>query len=144
MPFHELQQPTALLWKRTKRLNLLSAEGKLLQTRHSEGELGSASPFDQLMGADYFLFLRGEVDNDHQQQVLWFPVTAVYFQQGATFLERLHRNDFAMRVATALGLPGTDELRNLVKSTVAKISRAYGISWNGFEEATSPNLIGSR
>jgi hypothetical protein len=144
MRFHDLQEPMVLLWQRTKRLNLMSSQATLLYARHSEGELAVVAPFDWLMGADYFLFLCSESHNDDEQRVLWFPVTSVYLQLGATFLERLHRNEFAIQVATASGVPGSDEVRDLVRRTEPKIARAFGISWNGFKEARTPTLIGSR
>jgi hypothetical protein len=141
-PFYELQRGTFWLWRRSKRLNLMSAQGKLLHDRHSDGP-ASAISFDHVMGADYFLFLQTEATNPDEREVRWFPPTAPYLSRTPTFLARLHRTSYATEVAELIGAGGPDQLRNLIVTTEVKLARAFGIDWHRIPEAYNPSLVAS-
>jgi hypothetical protein len=143
-PYHALSEWVRLFTVRKQRLQLISAHGTLLEARHSSATLEIHSPFDQFMGADYFLFLHSESAPKDGRVVNWFPPTAVYLSRTCTFLERLHRKDFAADVASVIGLPGIEDLRTLVRASAETLARAFGGFWDAFAEAHDTSIIGSR
>lgn len=143
-PFHEMQRGTYLLFDRSKRLNLMSAHGALLRERHASSDLGAVMPFEQVLGADYFLFLFAEAHHQNKDAVPWFPPTAPYLTEGSTFLARLRRVAYATEVATTFDLTGIDDLRRLIANSEVKLARAFGIDWYRIPEAYDPSVIGAQ
>ena len=83
------------------------------------------------MAADYFLFLRGEIEKDEPRDrgFEWIPWTSVYLRETPDFLHSATRTATAQRLATALG---TTDVATLKARLLERAGRLANLWRNGF------------
>lgn len=117
--FHRLSVFVKLLKIRSDRLNLRRAllHGDLLKERHESESLADLSPFDRLMEADFFLYLRAELRPAKSPLTegggdLWRPWSCVHFSwKTPQFMVRAEHAKFAAQLLAPLGLPDVQTFR---------------------------------
>ncbi len=133
----------------------VSYHADLLRERHARkdndtpenGPLADILPFDELLAADYLLFLRGELETHapRDRGFEWIPWTSVYLRETPDFLHAASRTATAQRLAIALGVPDVVSLKSRLLERAARLSRLWQ---NGFydQPLTKEDIerIGSR
>jgi len=117
----------------------LSYHADLLHDRHAkkdrntpeDGPLSDVMPFEQFIAADYFLFLRGELERpQHEERGFeWIPWTSVYLREAPDFIHTATRKTIAERLAPALGTPDVAALKARLLERAGKLARLWR---NGF------------
>jgi hypothetical protein len=126
---------------RQKEKRRLSLHADLLHDRHApkdrdtslDGPLADLLPFDQFMAADYFLFLRGELEHGEQTDsgFEWIPWTSVYLRETPHFISSATRTATAQRLATALGTPDVATLKTRLLERAGRLAELWR---NGYRQ----------
>jgi hypothetical protein len=113
----------------TKAKNSPSYHADLLHARHANGgPLADSLPFDDFVGADYFLFLRGELPPEQKPDTLflWTPwISSAYMRNAPRFIQNASRATTATRLATALGLADVNTLRTRLLERSGRLARLW-------------------
>jgi hypothetical protein len=122
-----------------KQKRRLSLHADILHDRHAhkdrdtpeDGPLADILPFDQFIAADYFLFLRGELESDEPRDrgFEWIPWTSVYLRETPDFIHSATRTPTAQRLATALGTPDVPTLKGRLLERAGRLANLWR---NGF------------
>jgi hypothetical protein len=131
--FHKLSSVVKLLRIRNERLKshraLLQAD--LLKERHESEALARASPFEQFMDADFFLFFRSELGPEHSPFTdgggpLWRPWSCIYFSwRTPDLLVRTERKKVATQLLPALALRGVTAFRERDAKRASNVARFF-------------------
>jgi hypothetical protein len=114
VPFMFASQYLLILESQNQRLNprRMSLHGDLLHERHSQGELGELMPSEQFAEADYFLYLRAELEpkkmTDH---ITWWPWSALYMTERPRYHVDADSTPVAEQLLRPLGVPDIPTLR---------------------------------
>jgi DNA-binding NarL/FixJ family response regulator len=111
----------------TEKRGVLSVHAELLEARHTRGPL-ARMPFDDFIAADYFLFLRGELQPDEAPQhgFDWRPWSTARMLSAPWFL----RDSLLEEVAKALRLPDAETLRARLLERAARLELLWSAgSW---------------
>jgi hypothetical protein len=91
----------------------ISIRADLLNERHTTGGLSAVMPMNEFVGADYFLFLAGELRHPDTAGVVmeWKPWSAIYLRHAPVFLRNAERKTIADQLIKVLGMSSIEELR---------------------------------
>jgi hypothetical protein len=150
VPFSQISQSVVLLEEvRRQRLrsNHPSLHADLLNERHTQGDLANSVPMEHFAEADFFLYLRAQVQEAEapQKPALWMPWSWPYLRQPPRYLREAERIRSAQKLLRSLGVEDIPTLRDrLQKRTVALTKILTNGYWTyalaGFDYST----IGSR
>lgn len=134
----------------------LSVHADLLHERHAhagsngltaDGPLAGVLSFDDLLAADYLLWLRGELSPDEPPTdfFAWVPWSSVYLRDAPTFLHNAVRATTAAALASALNIPSVPILKQRLGERVPRLQRLWrsGI-WRQPVRSEHIEKIGSR
>lgn len=154
VPFYELSEPILLLDEvRKQRLksNRISLYADLLNERHTQGDLAKCIPMVQFAEADYFLFLRAQLQpaTVTSRWPLWMPWSSLYMGHLPRYLEEAKRAKFAQRLLRPLGVEDIPTLRNRLAERTGSLEQAWGAAgifsiWDNALAGFDFNTIGSR
>jgi len=146
LPFHELESYVYVLATQNSKRNRLSVRSDILARRHNETELATVMPLEQFAEADYFLFLRAQIEPGESpgtQTILWAPWSLLYMKEPPRYLKEAQQKTEAQQLSQALGVKDVDTLRErLVERAHALITAwvGQGIYWHyaldGFDFST--------
>ncbi len=132
VPFHLLSTYIRLLDHRKNRLKLnrLSLHFDLLSERHTQGDLAKLVPMEMFAEADYFLFLRAELQSATVSRwILWIPWSVLGMRQPPRCLREAERIRYAQQLLRPLGVEDTSTLRSRLEERTCKLMEAWR---NGF------------
>jgi hypothetical protein len=146
--FTYVSEYVGLLDRRTQRLQLgwVSLHATLLNDRHRQGELADIVPMDRFVGADYFLYLRGQIAPETVTTYFrWRAWSTVYLDHMPRYLEAAMRVKAAERLVLALGAGDVPTLRERFSQRVRPVTTLFGgqILIDPLEDF-DPQVIGSR
>jgi hypothetical protein len=130
LPFHHIESHIALLVDRNSRLQsrLFSPQGDVLNRRHTEGKIAEAIPMSQFAEADYFLFLRAQIEPAEEPgYIMWVPWSFIYMKHVPRYLNEACYKNYAQRLVSPLGVDDLETLRSRLAERAHKLVRF----WNG-------------
>lgn len=117
--FDAISEHVKLLEIRNSRLELkrTSVHADLLNSRHTQGELGRLVPMQNFIDADYFLFLRSELPKPEAPRhdyprIDWRPWSLLYMKQVPRYLTRAIQTKHAQILVKPLGLQDVETFRD--------------------------------
>lgn len=130
VPFSQISQYSRLLEQiRKQRLGSgrWSHYADLLNERHTQGELAKLVPIEQFAEADYFLFLRTELQPATQPTtIVWIPWSALYLKQPPRYILGAERIKYAQQLLRPLGIEDIDTLRARLRERAGKLAGTWG------------------
>jgi hypothetical protein len=130
VPFSQISQYSRLLEQiRKQRLGSgrWSHYADLLNERHTQGELAKLVPIEQFAEADYFLFLRTELQPATQPTtIVWIPWSALYLKQPPRYILGAERIKCAQQLLRPLGIEDIDTLRARLRERAGKLAGTWG------------------
>jgi hypothetical protein len=144
---YQLWQKVELLEYRKQRrqLGVLTVQGDLLNLRHSQGELGDLFPTVEAAAADFFLFLRAELDPNPSAR--WLPVSVPFIAgQLPRFLGASERRRHAERLLRPLGAEDLESLRRVLAASAGRLQGIFNDAWwfEGPLTGFNPESVGTR
>ncbi|SRR5579883_1122087 len=131
-PFHHLSTWVRLLDQRNERLNLhrLSLRFDILNNRHTQGELAKFVPMEQFAEADFFLFLRAELqETTRSRWISWVPWSVLGMRSHPQYLQEAERSKYAQKLLRPLGVEDISTLRTRLEERSGRIAELWR---NGF------------
>jgi len=98
----------------------ISLQADILKERHTLGGLGAILPMDELMAADFFLYLNSIARVGWR----WLPWTLLFMTSAPVFLLKAERKETAERLAATLGMTVTD-LKSLLIEKAPEVRRLF-------------------
>ncbi len=151
VPFNCLSETIVLLYERKERLQLapISFHADLLNKRHSTGELADLVPMDQFAEADYFLFLRAQVQPATVNEwPIWMPWSSLYMHQVPRYLQAAKRLNYAQRLLQPLGVEDIQTLQTRLVERTGSLEKGWGIRpfrfWDNIMAGFDFSTIGSQ
>lgn len=120
----------ALLLEESRKQQRMSLHGDLLNERHSSGGgLSAILPIEELMAADFFLFLLSRTleDKGHDMRY-WRAWSCLNLRYPPGFVHDSSSSRFAQQVADALGV-NVEEYKNLLRTRGSELKKLFS---NGF------------
>lgn len=136
-----------LLLDESHKRKRISLHADILKERHTAGGLASILPFDEFLGADYFLFLRGELAPQNWQNPIfdWRPWSSIYMRHIPMFLRDAEQSRICEQIVKALKLPSVAEFKNRLAERGIAVNRLFNNHFPDFEIGEEEiNLIASR
>jgi hypothetical protein len=137
-----------LLLQAGRKRRRMSLHADLLTKRHERGGgLAIILPMQDLMDADFFLFLlsrtlRNEAGLDRYNRRPW---SCLYLKHAPRFIQNSERTRFAETVAEALSIPSVAELKKLLAERGPELARLFGNGWWDYPtERSDIDRIGTR
>ena len=122
----ELLDSLDKLRKYRLKLNRLSPRSDLLNERHTNGDLAKIVPMEQFAEADYFLFVRVQIQPVKAPQwPEWLPWSSLYLRQIPGFLQRAKRAKYAQQLLLPLGVEDISTLRSLLVERAGSLEMAW-------------------
>jgi hypothetical protein len=143
-------QHLALLLDESRKKRRMSLHADLLERRHGQaGGLAAILPMQELMDADYFLFLLSRTlkDDTGYDGHYWRAWSCLYLKHTPSFIQKSERKRFAEEVTKTLGLSGVEEFRKLLAERgpeLAKLFQNTGGWWDYPIERNYIDRIGTR
>ena len=105
----------------------VSVHADILQARHTTGLLGQLMPLTDFAAADYFLFLRGELEPEVRPNAffVWRPWSALWLNATPRYILDAENEATARRIARALGLPDSGVLRQRLAERSARLGQMW-------------------
>lgn len=130
--FTEFFQYLKSMEHRKSRLKLkaMSVHAQLLEERsHASGMV-----FDELMQADFVLFIRSSLDSLRGQQTQWWPDTLLYCNAYGPFevFARAQSRDYFARLGPALGFGAAGDLTTLLEAIESRKIPLPNLGFRGF------------
>lgn len=134
--------------KQRLNLNTVSVFAELLNQRHTQGELSKIVPIQQFINAEFFLFLRAEIEKSNMNDPPeWIPWILIYNEQPPRYLIEAYRIKEAEKLLAPLNVPNVQVLRNKMINITPKLNQLfrYVSSYSfGLLGDFDPQKIGSR
>lgn len=130
--FHCISTYVRLLDYRNNRLKLsrLSLHFDLLNERHTQGDLAKLVPMEQFAEADFFLFLRTELqETSSSERISWIPWSVLGMRHPPRYLQEAARIKYAQQLLHPLGVEDILILRTRLQERAGKLSELWR---NGF------------
>jgi hypothetical protein len=130
--FYHLSEHIRLLQLRKERLksNRMSLHADLLARRHTQGELAKLIPLEEFAQADFFLFLRAQLQPETDPRwPLWAPWSLLYMKLPPRYLREAERVKYARQLLRPLGVTDIFVLQARLKERAGQIVGWWG---NGF------------
>jgi hypothetical protein len=153
VPFYQISEPILLLDEvRKQRLksNRISLHADLLNERHTQGDIAKDVPIEQFAEADYFLFLRAQLQpaTITSQWPLWMAWSSLYVRHLPRYLEEAKRVKYAQQLLRPLGVEDIPTLRTRLAERTGILEKAWGAGpfriWDNVLAGFDFNTIGSR
>jgi hypothetical protein len=136
-----------LLQNENRKRQLVSLHADLLNKRHVQGGgLATILPMQDLMDADYFLFLLSRTlkDDTGFDKHYWRAWSSLYLKHTPSFIQKSERKRFAEQVTKALGLSSVDEFKKLLAERGPELMKLFQSVWRDYPiERTYIDRIGS-
>jgi hypothetical protein len=132
VPFHRISTYIRLLDHRNDRLKLrrLSLHFDLLNERHTQGDLAKLMPMEQFAEADFFLFLKAELqETSSSQWISWIPWSVLGMRHPPRYLQEAARIKYAQQLLRPLGVEDISTLRTRLQERAGKLAELWR---NGF------------
>lgn len=148
--FDSVSEYIKLLQYRNDRLQLrrISLHADLLQQRHTQGALGKLIPVEQFLDADYFLFLRAQIQTSQPSQwIEWKPWSALYLRgRIPRYIAESVRAKSAQRLLRPLGVESVEILRSRFAERAPEVRRLFNDVFGRFDPLGDfePQTIGTR
>ncbi len=129
VPFHALFRGVQLLQHRKERLKSarMSLHFDMLAKRHKEGELAELVPMEAFAEADFFLYLRSQLQPASAPEYpLWAPWSMLAMRQPPSYLRRAVHASYAVKLLGPLGVKDTNSLRARLKERTDRIVPWWG------------------
>ena len=139
----------ALLLDEGRKRQRISLHADLLNKRHGPGGgLATILPMQDLMDADFFLFLLSQTlkDDTGFDRHYWRAWSCLYLKHTPSFIQKSERKRFAEQVTKALGMSSVDEFKKLLAEQgfqLAKLFQNVGGWWDYPIERSYIDRIGS-
>jgi len=153
VPFYQLSEPVLLLdevRKRRLNSNRISLHADLLHERHTQGAIAKYVPVEQFAEADYFLFLRAQLQpaTITARWPLWMPWSSLYVRHLPRYLEEAKRVKYAQRLLRPLGVEDIPTLRTRLAERTGILEQAWGAGpfriWDNVLAGFDFSTVGSR
>lgn len=153
IPFYQISEPVLLLdevRKRRLKSNRLSLHADLLNERHTQGAIAKYVPIEQFAEADYFLFLRAQLQPPTitSPRLLWMPWSSLYIRHLPCYLEEAKRAKYAQRLLQPLGVEDIPTLRARLAERTGILEQAWGAGhfriWDNVLAGFDFSAVGSR
>jgi hypothetical protein len=135
--FDSISEYIKLLQYRNDRLNLrrISLHADLLHQRHTQGALGKVVPIEQFLDADYFLFLRAQIQTmEPSQWIEWKPWSALYLRgRVPRYLAEAVRAKSAQRLLRPIGVESVEVLRSRFAERAPELRRLFNDVFGRFD-----------
>jgi len=134
VPFSKISQSVVSLEvvrRQRLRSNHPSLHADLLNERHTQGDLANSVPMEHFAEADFFLYLRAQVQEAEvpQNPALWMPWSWPYLRQPPRYLREAERIRFAQKLLHPLGIEDISTLRERLQERTVPLTR---ILTNGY------------
>jgi hypothetical protein len=117
----------------------------VLNERHTMGAVGQLMPMETLMEADYFLFLRAQLEPEEAPEGLeWIPWSTRYMRYVPRYLLDASRAKYAQRLVRALGVADIPTVRIRFERTQQLVGFWHTAFWDYFMAPFDADTIGSR
>lgn len=116
---------------RKRRLGVnYSPRALLLYERHSQGELAQLVPLQQFAEADFFLFLRAEVERVKAKTYAneWLAGSVSYMSGLPRYLIEARYKDYALELLAPLGVKTLEDLRTLLAQVLVRLGQIHFIN----------------
>jgi hypothetical protein len=122
-----------------------SKHASILNERHTEGALAELVPMQQLMDADFFLFLRAFQEAEVGQLWSWTAWSTLEMTQAPRYLLEASSAKYAQQLLRPLGVKDIETLRVCVDQGAAKLRQIHGSLFSLHPLGNfAPQAIGSR
>lgn len=131
--------------RRKLELGVASLHAHILNERHTTGELGRLVPTREFADADYFLFLRAELEAEEEdRRITWKPWSAPYMTGPVPrYLAEATRAKYAERLLRPLGVKDLETLRERLSARAGKLELLFRDSvWFDSPVIFNPREIG--
>ena len=126
----------------------MSLHADILNQRHQQGDvLASVLPMQDLMDADYFLFLLSRTlkDDSGFDRHYWRAWSCLYLKHTPAFIQSSERMRFAEEAARALGLASVGAFKKLLAERGPELRRLFSFGfWDYPIEPHDVDRIGTR
>lgn len=152
LPFYCMETHVVFLTDRNYRLKLkrLSVHNDILAKRHSEGDIAPLMPLEQFADADYFLFLRAQIEPSKSPEpgsIVWAPWSLLSLKEPPRYLKEAQHEKEAQQLALALGVNNISILRERLVERAHTLATAWpnpGYSWHYALDRFDFNTIGTK
>jgi hypothetical protein len=121
-----------LLIQESDKRKRISLHGDLLKERHAEGGgLATIASLQDLMDADFFLFLLSRTlkDNSGFDLRFWRAWSCLNLKQVPIFVRNSERTQYAENVAKVLKLPSIDEYKKVLVERGPELAKLFQSGW---------------
>jgi hypothetical protein len=102
----------------------------LLNERHTQGDLAKLMPMEQFAEADFFLFLKAELqETSSSQWISWIPWSVLGMRHPPRYLQEAARIKYAQQLLRPLGVEDISTLRTRLQERAGKLAELWR---NGF------------
>jgi len=138
----------SLLLQESNKRRRVSLHGDLLKERHAEGGgLATIAPLQDLMDADFFLFLLSRTlkDNSSFDLRYWRAWSCLNLKQVPIFVRNSERMQYAQNVAKVLNLPSIDEYKRVLVERGPDLAKLFQSGWWDYPiQKSDVDKIGTR
>jgi hypothetical protein len=140
-------QHSLLLIEESRKRSRISLHGDILKVRHTTGGLATILPFEELVAADLFLFLKGELPPEKNRGgfFVWRPWACLGLKSAPVFVREAERLQYAERISKAIGTPSVDEFKKRFLERGYNLNRLFSSGfWDWPLEKSDIDKIGTR
>jgi len=141
-------QHLSLLIHESNQRKRISLHGDLLKERHADGGgLATITPLQDLMDADFFLFLLSRTlkDNSGFDLRYWRAWSCLNLRRAPVFVRNSERMQYAQNVAKALDLPSVDEYKKVLTERGPDLAKFFQSGWWDYPiQKSDVDKIGTR
>jgi len=144
--FDYLGEYVKTLYYASKRAQRISLHADWLKERHETSPLSEVMPWTLFLEADFFLFLRKQIESEEPEGIQWRAWSSLYLGQLPRFVARMETSDFASRVVPALGVPNVESFKQRLGESGRKLNpkAIFGDGWPRPFPDISPQNIATR
>lgn len=104
-----------------------SLQADILNERHTFGGLSTLLPMEEFVGADYFLFLMGELSPGEGPHFSfsWRPWSTIYLHGTPMFLRNAERKQIAKELMKLFGIDSAEEFRQRFSERAYRLQELF-------------------
>ncbi len=105
----------------------VSIHADILHDRHTSGGLSAILPFDEFAGADFFLFLYGELQSENAPDSFmeWRPWSYIYLKHIPMFIRNAEQSSMASHLIKIFKVPSIAEFKIRLKERVPRLRKLF-------------------
>jgi hypothetical protein len=96
-------------------LNRTSISADLMKDRFESGRLKKFFTLEEIVEADYFLFMRTVCHDDEYLRNTWRPITSIYLRETPSYISRSELDIYLQKVALACGFSNSVDFKSALK-----------------------------